>query len=422
MTEASDDGEVDRTVREAERAESNGDLAAAEHAFRRALRLQEARVGLEHPKVTDLLNRLGVICHHLGRSNEAEFLHRRALGIARQTLAADAPQIAASLQNLAALYRDQGKPEKLEKVASVGPQRSGLPGLDAGDEDERVSDVPQRVDDTDTVAPEQPIPVGAEPRRATLSDLWQLVSERIGAEPRRATLSNLWQLVSERIGQRAALVSVTGAVSLAIAWLVFGGGASTRGVGGTGQALGPSPGRTASVSDPGATDPPPADVAPPGVSPVQRSETSGSGILAAEARTESTEPVTQPLATPLEPLSGTTSLVVVEGAVCTRLVTETTAGAAPPSWGCVSAADIIPPGPVFFYTRIRSPTDAVVTHRWFHDGTLEHEIDLQIGANRGPGYRTYSMRPGGSRQRGAWRVELRSKNQDLLLAEEFLVR
>ena len=411
MTEASDGGEVDRTVREAERAESNGDLAAAELAFRRALRLQEARVGLEHPKVTVLLNRLGVICHHLGRSNEAEFLHRRALGIARQTRAADDPQIAASLQNLAALYRDQGKPEKLAKVASVGRQRSGLPGTDAGDEDERKSDARQQEDDTDTVAPEKPIPVGPEPRRATPSDLWQLVNERFG--------------------QRAALVSVASAVSLAIAWLVFGVGASPRETGGTGQAqtppsagitLGPSPGRTVSVSDPGATDPPPADVEPPGVSPVQRSEASGSSIRAAAARTESTEPVTQPVDTPPAPLSGTTSLVVVEGAVCTRLVPEATAGVAPPSWGCVSVADVIPPGPVFFYTRIRSPTDVVVTHRWFHDGALEHEIDLEIGANHGPGYRTFSMRPGGSQQRGAWRVELRSKNQELLLAEEFVVR
>ena len=99
---------VARIIGEAEQAASLGDHAAAERALRRARRLQEAHLGLVHPDVANTLNNLGVVCDILGRPDEAEFLYRRALGIARKTLADDHPYIATSLQNLSNLYRAQG--------------------------------------------------------------------------------------------------------------------------------------------------------------------------------------------------------------------------------------------------------------------------------------------------------------------------
>ena len=51
---------------------------------------------------------------------------------------------------------------------------------------------------------------------------------------------------------------------------------------------------------------------------------------------------------------------------------------------------------------------------------LEQQIDLDIGANNGAGYRTYSSHTVSSQQTGTWRVELWSGDQTLLYAEEFV--
>ena len=126
--------EIERLIGEAERATAAGDQIAAERALRRVLRLQEAGLGLSHPDVAHTLNDLAVVCDHLGRPDEAEFLYRRALGIARRTLEPDHPYIATSLENLSNLYRTQGKPEKLDKIREGRSPGSGLPELDVADE------------------------------------------------------------------------------------------------------------------------------------------------------------------------------------------------------------------------------------------------------------------------------------------------
>ncbi len=77
---------------EAERAMSAKDFEAAERALRKALRLQEAQMGLVHPDVANTLNSLGVVCNILGRPDEAEFLYRRAVGIARKEFTDDHPE------------------------------------------------------------------------------------------------------------------------------------------------------------------------------------------------------------------------------------------------------------------------------------------------------------------------------------------
>ena len=112
MAELSD---IERILGEAEQATAAGDHRGAERSLRRALRLQEAALGLVHPDVANTLNDLGVACDRLGRPDEAEFLYRRALGIARRTLEPEHPYITTSLQNLSNLYEAQGRPEKLVK-------------------------------------------------------------------------------------------------------------------------------------------------------------------------------------------------------------------------------------------------------------------------------------------------------------------
>jgi len=89
------------------------------------------------------------------------------------------------------------------------------------------------------------------------------------------------------------------------------------------------------------------------------------------------------------------------------------------NWRCDPAGDSTPPGPIVFYTRVRSPQDAAVEHRWYHGSTLRQSKRLRIQSNVAEGYRTYS------RQRvdgGDWRVEVRSTDGHLLLEQRFAVR
>lgn len=67
MAELSD---IERILGEAEQATAAGDHRGAERSLRRALRLQEAALGLVHPDVANTLNDLGVACDRLGRPDE----------------------------------------------------------------------------------------------------------------------------------------------------------------------------------------------------------------------------------------------------------------------------------------------------------------------------------------------------------------
>ena len=87
-----------------------------------------------------------------------------------------------------------------------------------------------------------------------------------------------------------------------------------------------------------------------------------------------------------------------------------------------SPADPAGPGAFFFYTRISSPTNTSVEHRWYRDGRLRQSVELAVRANWGPGYRTYSRQTITRESVGEWRVEVRSADGDVLAEERFVVR
>lgn len=97
--------------------------------------------------------------------------------------------------------------------------------------------------------------------------------------------------------------------------------------------------------------------------------------------------------------------------------TFSTSGA---SWQCEPAVDPVSPGPIVLYTRVRSPRDAVVVHRWYRGDALRQSVKLTIRANATAGYRTYSRQTvdGGA----DWRVEVSSASGDLLHERRFAVR
>lgn len=89
------------------------------------------------------------------------------------------------------------------------------------------------------------------------------------------------------------------------------------------------------------------------------------------------------------------------------------------SWRCDPAGRSVAPGPIIFYTRVRSRRDAAVVHRWYKGDTLRQSVTLNIQANATEGYRTYSRL---AVDDGDWRVEVRSADGSLLHEQRFAVR
>jgi tetratricopeptide (TPR) repeat protein len=67
-------------------------------------------LGLDHPDVADILNNLAAIYRVQGRYDEAEPLYMRALAILESVLDPDHhPDVARCLNNLAVIYQGQGR-------------------------------------------------------------------------------------------------------------------------------------------------------------------------------------------------------------------------------------------------------------------------------------------------------------------------
>ncbi len=69
----------------------------------------EKALGANHPDVAQSLNNLAALHENQGRYAEAEPLYKRALAIQEETLGPDHPHVAILLSNLAVLYRNQGR-------------------------------------------------------------------------------------------------------------------------------------------------------------------------------------------------------------------------------------------------------------------------------------------------------------------------
>ena len=82
----------------------------------------------------------------------------------------------------------------------------------------------------------------------------------------------------------------------------------------------------------------------------------------------------------------------------------------------------VPPGPLFFYTQVKSSTATTIQHRWYRDNRLYQSIQLRVNANSGVGYRTFSRSVMTGESAGNWRVELRTADGALLHEERFSVR
>ena len=92
------------------------------------------------------------------------------------------------------------------------------------------------------------------------------------------------------------------------------------------------------------------------------------------------------------------------------------------AWRCEAADSQVPPGPMLFYTQVKSATTTTIEHRWYQGDRLRQAVELSIQANPGAGYRTYSRYTISNERAGEWRVELRSADGAVLREVRFTVR
>ena len=90
------------------------------------------------------------------------------------------------------------------------------------------------------------------------------------------------------------------------------------------------------------------------------------------------------------------------------------------NWRCDPVGDSVSRRPIVLYTRVRSPRDTVVLHRWYSGNALRQSAKLTTRASPAEGYRTYSRFA--VDRVGDWRVEVRSAGGDLLYEQRFAVR
>ena len=114
--------------------------------------------------------------------------------------------------------------------------------------------------------------------------------------------------------------------------------------------------------------------------------------------------------------SGAAATRVAEARLCGALSSGSGA------WRCQPLTDERAGGAVYFYTRVASPTDAVVRHRWTRDGNVVRVVDLRIRANPKEGYRTYSRQTGRALEAGQWQVALLDPAGAVLQEESFVIK
>jgi tetratricopeptide (TPR) repeat protein/class 3 adenylate cyclase len=94
----------------------NIEYGRAEPLLQQALALREKILDTEHPDLAQSLNNLATIYRVQGRYAASEPLHRRALAIREKALGAEHPATAQSLNNLATVYKDQGEYEQAKSL------------------------------------------------------------------------------------------------------------------------------------------------------------------------------------------------------------------------------------------------------------------------------------------------------------------
>jgi tetratricopeptide repeat protein/DUF2914 family protein len=382
--------DADHMLEVAEQAAIADDLAFADELLRGAARIQEAELGPLHPDLANTLNNLAVVAEKTGRLGDAETFYRRAVAIAAASLPVDHPMIAASRQNLEDFCHARGVP--IDTPAFVASSaRDTAAGLDASAPEggaARAAETPADVRAADAgltmeAAPPPSGPPWPVPRQRTPT-----ASEPLPPSPPGVSPSLAWAAIG------MVVVLVTATVVLMRPW-------SSR------ETSTPAPTAEPTTPPHAAAGALPPRAGPPAMpAPIEQARPP-TVVPPGDDRDVTTQ-------TPPAPSRSSGAINLVTAKLCQ---TFSTRGA---SWRCDPAVDPVSAGPIVLYTRVRSPRDAVVVHRWYRGDTLRQSVKLTIRANATEGYRTYSRQTvhGGA----YWRVEVRSAKGDLLHERRFAVR
>jgi hypothetical protein len=174
-------------------------------------------------------------------------------------------------------------------------------------------------------------------------------------------------------------------------------------------------------------------MAPPWSSPVEETKSPPPTAIASARETPApapTSPPAEPLARPqptAKPTRNEADAIAARPSPPARAAAMPTVARAQlctalRAWRCEAAESQVRPGPMFFFTQLKSATATTIEHRWYQGDRMHHAAQLRVEANPGAGYRTYSRNTISRERAGDWRVELRSADGTVLHEERFTVR
>ena len=365
----------------AEQAASAGDFVSAEQQLRLAAEVQEENIGPMHPDLANTLNNLGVIYERLERPVDAERCYRRAFAIASAVLDPHHPFLTLSATNLRGFCLARGIPfEAASARADARREPTGSPdslseaGIDARSTNEtrEGNGVVEPDLSSATHAAEQVPAVGPSEKR-----------RHLGLVAAAASVLLLLAIVFVATRPRSTV-----------------GAAATRPP--VAESPPPSAVEAPRPKQPEAPSPQPSGEAPPQTVP----DTTETATSTPEAGATPAGTTTAPDA-PVARGAPVSELRLVSADLCRSLETRG-------RWRCTPADAVQRPGQLFFYTRVASPVDATIEHRWYRENRLVRTVPLRVRANQREGFRTYSRTTVTADRAGAWRVELRNPDGDIL--------
>jgi hypothetical protein len=389
-------------IESAERAAAEGNYASAEQLLREAALLQETQLGRLHPDLANTLNNLGVVYEMTGRPAEAEDCYRRAFAIARAVLEPNHPFVETSGQNLRDLCESRGTPVETpgarppvsEPPAAPEPARPQVAAPAAVEAPAAVHEEPPTV-----VLPPPP-----KRSPAIVADPRPLVPAEV---PRETTPRE--HVAPARRSNRSMLIAAIVAVVLGIALLM-----AVRGWFGSKAGAGFAPNDVARPVEPSAAPPARAPAPSAATTPAPAPPEPAANPEAPAAG--SSEPPAPATAKPFAAAGTLPIPALVEARVCANFAARGR------DWQCETVSAETAPGTLFYYTRIKSPAQTVIRHRWFRGNRLHQDVELTVRANTGSGFRTYSRNTVIAPNAGEWRVELRGADGSLLDEQRFTVK
>ena len=395
----------------AEQAALSGDFAAAARLLGEAARAQEAALGPDHLDLANTLNNLAVAHERCGQLDAAEREYRRAHAIAARTRPADDPLVTTSAQNLREFCEANGRPVDVPPSAltlaldipdPVGADPVTLPVIPRPPAGAGAPTV-RRSNGFRSVWPPNRSPTRRRPGRGPLPPAPRPATaptpKPAPAAPAATTAPAPSAADAPRRRVSIPVLVAIGAIAALVIWLLAGRGPAA-----------PSGDTTAAAADapPGAPSAAPRAVQRRVWAPCRSSRRS-QPRRPARPRPRQRRAPAGPAAAPAPASAGGVTIGDVQ--LCTSLSS---------SYRCDAAGSTVRPGRLVFYTRLIADRNTSVVHRWYRGNEVRQSMRLDVPARR-QGFRTFS-RATVSASEGEWRVELRTRDGQLLHTERFTVR